>query len=285
MTCHPANISGPPEPHASEPDLFANPHFDPDAFRKDMQTKMGPQKNYLILFTPRSGSSWLGQLLEDNTRLGEPREWLNPNFLPRMNQRLNGDSPRNYLKMLVRKKREGPWFGMETTAFQARRSLGSLDELFQFFPPTNTTYFHLTRIDLLEQAVSLAKAVAHDLFHTTRASLEDVAAADASFSYQPDRFLEWAKHIREQEDLLEVSYRTHGIRPIRLTYESITQQEPETLVRFFEKTLLGKTSGAPLKSNLHSKIGTSLNRRYAQRIRKDYPGEVARLEEGRQLGA
>jgi LPS sulfotransferase NodH len=55
-------------------DIFATGYLDSD---KSIQNI----KNYIILFTPRSGSSWLTELITDRTILGRPSEWFNPDLM------------------------------------------------------------------------------------------------------------------------------------------------------------------------------------------------------------
>lgn len=59
--------------------------FDPEASQKKYEFWMRtapPSKAYSILFTPRSGSSWLTSILTQTKAMGTPSEWFNPELMP-----------------------------------------------------------------------------------------------------------------------------------------------------------------------------------------------------------
>ena len=62
-------------------EFFSDIVFDQE--RHERIKKRAPaQTNYVIYFTPRSGSSWLTDVLQQTGQLGAAPEAFNPNFVP-----------------------------------------------------------------------------------------------------------------------------------------------------------------------------------------------------------
>src|SRR5579871_4142472 len=73
-----------------------------------------PEKRYAVIFTARSGSSWLTNVLAETKLLGYPEEYLNPNFIRGVAGAVNSTVPEEFLAGLQR-RRQSPngVFGLE----------------------------------------------------------------------------------------------------------------------------------------------------------------------------
>jgi len=265
-------------------DLFRNPEFDPDRFETDM-TIAPARRRYVIYFTPRSGSSWLTDVLIASKLMGKPQEWFNPNFIPNIARGINANSLEGYVDMLRRKHKRGGYFSTEITIFQLHRVFRDEAAFLEFFPP-DIPAFYLRREDMILQAVSLAKAVDTSVFHTKNTAAGAIDEADKAFSYDARGIGKWLAHILDQERRIEAYFDRFGIRPHRLSYEQITTMGEEATVRHFMKHLRPKmyAAGKPERfsfSPAHRKIGTSRNEEYAARFRREHPERLAEVEEFR----
>ncbi|MEY4194397.1 MAG: hypothetical protein RLZZ226_765, partial [Pseudomonadota bacterium] len=138
---------------SSEQDRF-------DASDAQAMRKLPPKarSEYLIAFTPRSGSSWLTSLLVDTRLAGRPEEWLNPNHLPDILKAHPCRDLTSYVRrirriMLSRKRRT---FGIECSWFQWKLYLDANQQ--RVLPFAFDHHIYWTRRDLLGQAISLYKA-------------------------------------------------------------------------------------------------------------------------------
>ena len=69
--------------------------------------------NYIIFFTPRSGSTWLGDLLVSTKFAGKPREWFNPQHLKKSVEQFGSVTPQTYAAILRRHHQIQSVFGLE----------------------------------------------------------------------------------------------------------------------------------------------------------------------------
>lgn len=264
--------------------LFANPDFDRVKFESDL-TLEEPRRKLIILFTPRSGSSWLTDMVTRSKQLGKPREWFNPNFIPKITRAMNADTLERYIDMITRKHSSGNVFSCEITIFQLRRVFGSDDRFLHHFP-VDLPYMWLRREDLVLQAVSLAKAVRTDVFHAQQASAEDLSRADAEFVYDRADIDHWLCHILDQERLCEAFFADHGITPLRLTYERMMAQGAEaTLEQMLphvrpRRTQLPDAARKRLNSE-HRKIGSERNTEFALRFARECPARIDEIADFR----
>lgn len=259
--------------------LFANPDFDLGKFEADL-TQKEPRRKLIILFTPRSGSSWLTDMVTRSKQLGKPREWFNPNFIPNITRAVNADTLERYINMITRKHASGNVFSCEITIFQLRRVFGGDAQFLQYFP-ADLPYVWLRREDLVLQAVSLAKAVRTNVFHAPQASADDLSRAEAEFDYDRADIEHWLGHILDQERLCEAFFETHGIAPLRLSYETMMAQGAEVALEQMLPLVRPRRPHLPdaarkRLSSKHQKIGSERNAEYALRFASESP---ARMEE------
>ncbi len=260
--------------------LFENVQIDPEKFRKEMAEKVGARRTYCIFFTPRSGSSWLAEVLASYNKIGKPEEYFNPNFVPNIANRINADNIGNYVKMAKRHLQTGGYFGFEITYYQLLKTMGEED--FNKFFPADMKSFYLYREDIVLQAVSLAKAVKTSVFHSASASDEQIEKSDLGFVYNGDDIANWLEHIFDQEKKFEKFFKMYDYTPQRISYERITSAGKVNVLNFFLKNL-----GMPLEEfaesqGRHRKIGTYQNQELAIRFREEHASKMEKINEVRQ---
>ncbi|MEQ9261275.1 MAG: Stf0 family sulfotransferase [Roseovarius sp.] len=262
------------------PNVFKNPDFDAVRFARELEEKKPAHRSFGIFFTPRSGSSWLTDVVIGTKLMGKPHEWFNPNFIPNITRGVNAETLDGYIEMIRRKHKPGGIFSFEITSYQLRRVFGMNGTFPGYFPPEDI-YFYLTREDMVAQAVSLAKAVQTDVFHSKGSAPDAVQAADEAFPYDADLIEEWLDHIFGQEKLFETFFETHGYKPIRITYEQMTGMGAEGVAHYLMRTvrpgIAKKFTYEPTVIE-HKKIGTSRNAEYVDRFRRDRAKRVAEVE-------
>jgi len=260
-------------------DLFANPDFDEVRFRREM-AKPGPIRNYIIYFTPRSGSSWLTDLIRSTERMGNPGEWLNPEFIPRITKALNTHDPKSYFSVLRRRQSAGRIFGMEVTYFQLNKVFPNNSMLFELFN-LGCPQFFLIREDIVAQAVSLLKAVTTGVYHSSNATAEALKNAEDSFAYDDAGIRQWIEHIRSMERRSIAFLERFGLRPQYLTYEEQTRRpETQVLAAFARRLKVEETDFATATSG-QKKISTALNDSFVQRFRAENTDYVGILDNER----
>ncbi|WP_372614016.1 Stf0 family sulfotransferase [Aquicoccus sp.] len=260
-------------------ELFHNPQFDSGAFASSMEKKEAP-RTFGIIFTPRSGSSWLTDVLSQTRLLGKPQEWFNPNFVPNITRAVNAKDLDSYLKMLRRKHKPGGFFSFEVTIYQMLRVFGSERNFLARFPET-TPLFYLTREDMVLQAISLSKAVRTSVFHSPNASDDEIDKADTEFSYDAAEIKRWLDHVFDQEKKCEAFFSAAGLHPHRMSYEQVTADGAEATVRRFLRVLKPEKATELVIPDLepkHRKIASSRNGDYATRFREEHPEKIAEIE-------
>lgn len=256
---------------------FADLSVDPDRFRADMR-RTGARKTYGIFFTPRSGSSWLTDVVSRTGRLGKPDEWFNPAFVPGIARSVNADNLTDYVKMLRRKQAPGGLFGFEVTYYQMLATFGSEAAFLARFP-AGTPAFFLMREDIVLQAVSLAKSVATSVYHSRGTPEEEIGRSDREFAYDAGTIEHWLAHILDQELKFERFFARNRLDPVRFSYEEMMAAGREELLAWLAGQL-GEAAGAfDAAQEGHRKIGTDKNLAFAERFARENPPflrEVAR---------
>jgi LPS sulfotransferase NodH len=118
--------------------------------------------SYLIFFTARSGSSWLASRLRSTGLMGDPDEWLNPDFWELNRARFKARSVSEYILSLRSECcTSNGVFGCQLSGGQLKMwGPAVLD----YLRPISRS-FCLFRRDIVAQAVSLYSAVTTRTFH------------------------------------------------------------------------------------------------------------------------
>lgn len=177
-----------------------------------------PRSRYLIAMTPRSGSSYLCDVMAKTKRLGNPGEMFNPGFVPDILKRIPGRSAGEYTDNVfkVRQTRNGV-SGIKASWFQ----FNNFKKMMSDTAWDGIRFIYLLRRDVAAQAVSLFKATATSVFHTNIAHAPDAVDKLRQLEYDFDKIHYWYEHIVEQERGWEVFFHDRKIYPLYLTYEHI----------------------------------------------------------------
>lgn len=258
---------------------FAAVSVNPARFHADMQ-KVGARVTYGVFFTPRSGSSWLTDMIARTGQLGRPEEWFNPAFVPKAAQFVNAGNLVDYVKMLKRKEAPGRIFGFEITYYQLMATFGDEVRFLALFPPSTPSFF-LVREDIILQAVSLAKSVMTSVYHSANAGEEEIRKADEAFEYDAGTIKYWLKHILDQEIQLEQFFARHGIAPMRLSYERMMAAGPAQTLSLFARHLGVTLDRQAVNGGRHNKIGTEKNTAFAARFASEHQDFLRSVAERR----
>lgn len=250
-------------------DLFAQVVVDP-VQQARRRRKPEATQDYVIHFTPRSGSSWLTDILAATDRLSAANEAFNPQFVPKIAQALHVTDLDDYIAALRRRFNTGGIYGVEVTAHQINAVFGSHDAFQERFAEART--FWLIRQDIVAQAVSLAKMVTTKVAHNTGDAQAAIARAEAEFVYDASLIRRWLNHIRVAEQISEEAFARHGLTPLRMSYEQVTRLSPLQAVNVVARHI-GVPDIAPMEfAPCHEKLGTGQNSDYAARFRRDEAG-------------
>jgi LPS sulfotransferase NodH len=170
-----------------------------DAFSIDYLTpnEGTPAKCYLILFTPRSGSSWLTDLLSQNNILGRPTEWFNPDLIQSaMNGLTNKCHNINEYCKELQNTHQSPqgYFGAELTATHLSL-LSELVDINHIF--NNPKYIVLLRKNIVAQGVSLFLATETGYFHST-----NTINQKNNVEYSEHKIRKWIDEILKDEKFI-----------------------------------------------------------------------------------
>lgn len=198
--------------------VFATPG---DTSRLDtLRQAPTPAVKYMIAMTPRSGSSYLCDVLGQTQRLGSPGEFLAPNSVGSHHARTAAtDSPDEYVELMLRRGRSANGVsGFKVSWFQFKNFTAVMRS-----PQVFTQYkiIHLTRRHLAAQAVSLYRMTSTRVSHTNIAHSDTQLEALEALPYDYDKIKSWHKHLQVQEQGWQAYFAQHGIYPLCITYEDI----------------------------------------------------------------
>ncbi|MFD2845195.1 Stf0 family sulfotransferase [Paracoccus cavernae] len=245
--------------------------FDPEANQKSYEFWMRtapPSKVYSILFTPRSGSSWLTSILTQTKAMGTPSEWFNPELMKSSSQAKGARDLDQFVGAISRHDIHGNTFGFEITHHQLRAVFGSDQKFMAYFP--NALFFWLIRKDIVAQGVSLDKMVQTKISHASNYDASEIAKSDRSYDYDADRIRSWISHIHAAELASEKMIADFNLAPVRLSYEQITKAGEQKVVELFAAKLgLEGFAAKDVSSSDHRKIGTEKNDAFSERFREE----------------
>ncbi len=238
-------------------------------------------KLYGIAFTPRSGSTYLGDVLSKSGCLGNPKEWFNPPLRQRMILESGCRDLKQYYRHVKSVHRTRKVFGVELTWHHLKLAMDfSGEDLFTDIQ----SWFFLRRRDYVAQGVSLHKAVESGVFHSTQAARGVRPKKQARYNG-----LQIAKHIlrtMQQESALKHYFSKRGIQPIPLWYEEVVAIDPAELVNTFLSSLdLPLDSAHHLGPNElesgHTKLADRSNNDMIAQFREDHTEFLQYWDENR----
>ena len=230
----------------------------------------------LVLFTPRSGSSWLTKIVSATLQLGFLEEYINPSFIDDVAKAMDATDHATLIAMLKRRaKTTNGVFSMEARAVDI--ALFGETEFFQAFG-NGAVVFFLWRDDIIAQGVSLYRAVATNRYHSTD-------APTAAPEYNADEIAEWALHVVAIENANFALLERRGLHARFLRYEDIVRDRATTLAIFADALRVDLTEealAARQEQELH-KIADKWNYDAAERFLKERREFVSELEAQRRI--
>jgi len=242
------------------------------AFRTALASAKPAARRYVVLFSPRSGSTWLSLVLAGTGLLGRPLEYIHPDQVVGHARAAGTTDPAGLLAVLLR-QRQTPngVFGIKARA---------LDILLfgeaAFFAELgdDAAYFCLWRENIVAQGVSLYRAVASGRWHSYDAARPPPQYDAAAISH-------WISQVAEVEHANEQFLCRHGIHAQRLRYE-ILVPDRHTAIAIFA-TALGVTI-PPIALTIMrtlAAVSDDWNQATEERFRSEYPEMIAALESRR----
>lgn len=249
-------------------DAFTDWSF-PPAELQAYQRLVAERKPYLICITPRSGSTYLGDLLRRTRSAGRPGEYLNLVGLgPALQKRRAlGEVVETLLQYLAGViERQAPTGG----------AVGIMTSFFQFQPLIETGLdrllfsrfrrIRLYRKDLVRQAISLYLATETGLFHSHLPVNEDRCADPRNVCYDEEKIRGWIEHIWVQECGWENYLRPQRQPSPRIYYEAL-ESAPIRVVRRILQSLELEMGHVPVPHRSKvKKIGDARNGEWACRF-------------------
>ena len=226
-----------------------------------------PQREFVILFTPRSGSSHLAQALA-SAGLADPREWLHPDFLAERAELFGTNSFEDYLGAVRALCSRDGVFGhkMAMTFYDRFSSEARLEDHFDFGAPAIVLY----RQDIVQQAVSLALAEQRDFWHDTGGGAPPRPWPAAYDPGAISRSLDW---IADQERLTDEFVARKGM-PVRYLSYEVLASSPLAVVVEAISDHVGAPADGDAASSDYRKLGGAANVEYAARFVRENPARV-----------
>ncbi len=255
--------------------LVRDLEVDDTVFRQDWVRLTPADRTYVVVFTARSGSTWLTSVLSATKRLGFPEEYINPDFVRAVAQAQNTRDPECLLQMLKRRRRTSNGvFGIEVRAIDV--ALLGEEAFFRVFND-KTVFFNLWRDNIVAQSISLFRAVATGHYHSTDGQGRSPPTYDA------EAIRRWLRHVAITEnDNLRMLQRAQQ-STIELRYEDIVRDRWGTIEAFARaldvfiapRELYGRSEGETRK------IGDDWNAETEVRFRSEQPDYVTEVEAAR----
>ncbi len=212
----------------------------------------------VVLFTSRSGSTFLARELEGAFDIGLMRESFNP-------KQIKGHAAADIIK-----KRRGAWFALKAGMFGVIAG-----ELYGFFDAylDKTVFILLVRRDIVAQAVSLEKAEQTEQWHSTDAPRRLAQYNSAKIAGAISRIAAGVEQLRLYAERSEQPWRT-------LIYEDFSGRDFTPALAACDA--LGaprRDAGSGFVKQPVERIGDAVNEEWAARFRDEMdPATSERIE-------
>lgn len=257
-------------------EVMRDVEVDETAFAREIAAKKPADRCYVILFTPRSGSSWLTSILKATNALGRPGEYINPHFIGDIARRANSKDQLGILEILKRRgKSKTGVFGLEATSTHVT-AFGE-EQFFQAFDQ-QTVMFNLWRDNIVAQGVSLYRAVATQRFHSS-----DQAESTPPPAYDATQIRRWISHLLKIENNNRTMLDRRGIFPRVIRYEDIVRSKATTLSIFADAlhVSLPEQIEKTATAGELKKVGDSWNQSIEQEFRQKEKRFIDNVEQKR----
>lgn len=198
--------------------LFNNPNLNLDRLQA-IEAIEEPRSRYIIAITPRSGSTYLCDMMNRTKRLGKPHEALDFPYIKNHFDTVPGCTPEEYIRNLIRvRKTINNVSGLKASWFQFQNFKEAMTDQSYL---KGFKYIYLTRRNLAAQAVSLYKATESSVFHTNKQHSEEAIKQLNELEYDYGKIKNWYDHIVAQEKGWQDYFHKQRIFPLCISYEDI----------------------------------------------------------------
>ncbi len=243
---------------------------------------------YILCGTPRSGSTLLCQMLAASGVAGRPNSfyrepdithWADQWGVPHPDGIEDAVFDRRYLDaMLERTRSPGSAFGLRLmwgSVSEAQRRLdralgGTADIAARFeqaFGPVR--YVHLSRRDKVAQAVSLVRAEQSGLWHMgADGAVLEGAETLGPIRYDGARLSALVAELESDDTAWNSFFATRAIKPLRLTYETVTADPRRALADILDA--VGLDAGLAQAVEVRTaRMADETSREWAARFRRE----------------
>lgn len=182
-------------------------------------------KCYAMAILPRSGSTWITNLLSKNG-LGNPDEWINAHSFRDNAPRYSETNLKRFIYRLINEKKQnnGIW-SIQLTYWHINKFLELLP--LSHLLGDSPKWLYLRRKDIIAQGISLYRSTASGYWHSYNS--KELKQLYDSVPYDSEQILHWTKHILDQEIFFETFFSKSGISPSRYFHEDLTKS-PEPIL-------------------------------------------------------
>jgi LPS sulfotransferase NodH len=243
---------------------------------EELEKMPDPEHTYIIAITPRSGSSYLSDVITKTKQLGRPGEFLSQAVIQNVVKTIPGKNSEQYLRNVMRfRKTRNHVSGIKASWFQFRNFQDSMVDKSQLL---KFKYIYLTRKDLNAQAVSLYRATATTVFHTNIEHSEEALKKLNTLQYDYTQIKNWYLHIVEQEKGWKKFFQNNNISPLTIYYEDIDDDISKVLKRIAKYLGISVNNKVLLENNsIFEKVSDNRNVDWAQQFAIEYALETGLL--------
>ncbi|MEM6761547.1 MAG: Stf0 family sulfotransferase [Pseudomonadota bacterium] len=232
------------------------------------------RKSFFILFTPRSGSTWLRSLCENTGRLGSPAEHFAPTRVDRMRSYQRIEDLPAHISMLFDRQRQNPVFSFKITMGQMADTFGDETTFARAFGPIPCVF--LIRRDMVLRAVSSYRKRVSSTGHSFAKNDGGEAAKAKAVDYRPVQIRNFLLRGVETERRAYNFLQKLNAPAVRLSYEGVSQNPEDALNR-----ILGLLHEPPLSAfedpGKVEVMRNELSYEYAEQFRREHPNLVRKL--------
>lgn len=238
---------------------------------------------YILCATPRSGSTLLCALLTATGVAGRPKSYFRAQSRPGYAARFQV-APDDLTAYLGAVRGTGHKAGGRVAVrlmaearrpllaeLQARLGAGS-DAALLTRALGPVVYIHLSRQDVVEQAISRLRAEQSGLWHRWRDGGEILPPSrPGGLVYDPDALAAHVRCLRRWEDDWQTWFSAQGIRPHRVEYEDLAR-DPRGVLSAVLTAIGADPAHAAGVTVSNERLADDLTRAWAARFRAEHPG-------------
>ncbi|SLN33729.1 Stf0 family sulfotransferase [Roseisalinus antarcticus] len=263
---------------AQRPLAGLDPTGAPAARAARLRARPAPDTRFAILFTPRSGSSRLTDILTV-AGLSRADEGFNTAFLPEMARKLGARDLPDYVDILCKWRAEAGVFGCEVTPAHIARVFGTSTRFSELLRPTHL--FVLLREDIVAQAVSITRQIQTGQHHATSLTDGDIAAAEAGLTDDGAGLRLRVAQLARMEARIDAALSRIKPPAHLLSYERLQRSSEEEIAAAFGEAL-GRPAHLPAGfASAHRKLSGSRASEIAERFRTRNTGFLTRIAKAR----